>query len=215
MQIEKDNFYVDDLLSSVDDTTTAVRLVHDLCALLSHGGLNLRGWASNKADVLLEIDPDKLGKSVKSLDLDSPLPAEKALGVRWDTAKDTLGIHVLLKDPVCTRRGLLKVTSSVFDPLGMVCPFILLVKLIFQDECRTGKGWDDEMEPDNVWKWKAWLEDAPKLESYSILQCLQLEGMSGIAQTELHVFSDASIHAYGAVAYLRVLDSGGNIHCFL
>ncbi len=27
------------------------------------------------------------------------------------------------------------------------------------------------------------------------------------------MFSDASVHAYGAVAYLRVLDSGGNIHC--
>ncbi len=62
----------------------------------------------------------------------------------------------------------------------MVCPFVL-AKIVFQEECRTGKGWDDEMEPDNVRKWKAWLEDAPKLESYSIPHCLQLEGMSGIA----------------------------------
>ncbi len=105
-----------------------------------------------------------------------------------------------------TRRGQLKVTSSVFDPLGMVCPFVLLAKLIFQEECRTGKGWDDEMEPDNVRKWKAWLEDANKLESYTIPQYLQLEGMSGIAQ------QSCTMYAYRAVAYLRVLDSGWNIH---
>ncbi len=59
VQMVKDNFYVDDMLSSVDDTMTAARVVHDLCALLSQGGFNLRGWASNKADVLLEIEPHK------------------------------------------------------------------------------------------------------------------------------------------------------------
>ncbi len=142
-------------LSSVHDTTTAIRLVH-LCALVGHGGFNLRGWVSK-----LSIEPDKRAKCVKSMDVDSPFPAEKALGERWDTAKDTLGIHVQLKDPVFTRRGLLKVTSSVFDPLGMVCPFVLLAKLIFQEECRTGKGWDDEVKPDNFRKWKAWLGNPP------------------------------------------------------
>ncbi len=70
VKIVKDNFYVDDLLSLVDNTAAAVRLVRELCALLSHDRVNLRDWASNKADVLLGIEPDKWAKSVKSLDFD-------------------------------------------------------------------------------------------------------------------------------------------------
>ena len=72
-------------------------------------------------------------KELNSLNLDpESLPVERALGVVWNTELDQFGITVKVKDTEFTKRGLLSVLSSVYDPLGMVCPFVLNAKKIFQ-----------------------------------------------------------------------------------
>ena len=62
---------------------------------------------------------------------------------------DTLQFRIELKDKPLSRRGILSTVSSVFDPLGLVAPFILVGKRILQELCRDGVGWDDEV-PDNL-----------------------------------------------------------------
>ena len=51
----KRDFYVDDLLKSVDNTASAIQLARDLRALLSRGGFRLTKWASNDRAVLASI----------------------------------------------------------------------------------------------------------------------------------------------------------------
>ena len=41
-----------------------------------------------------------------------------------------------------TRRNILSVYSSIFDPLGFIQPFILKPKLLIQDLSRLKCGWD-------------------------------------------------------------------------
>ena len=63
---------------------------------------------------------------MKELDLESDmLPTERALGMSWLVETDALSFKVIIKEKPCTRRGILSVVSSVYDPLGMAAPFVL------------------------------------------------------------------------------------------
>ena len=209
-----ENFYADDCLKSVSTVDQAKKLVEELCQLLRLGGFRLTKWISNSKEVIESVPPEDRAKEVKDLDLDSAvLPIERALGVQWDTQEDMFGIRIKQKEVTFTRRGLLRVVSSVYDPLGFVCPFILQAKKIFQDECKREKGWDDELEPDNTKKWKRWLEDLPRLEEFKIKRCLIPQDFGKCVEIQLHHFSDASEEAYGTTSYLRVMNEQGNVHC--
>jgi hypothetical protein len=77
----------------------------------------------------------------RSLDLEnSDLPMQRALGVNWDAESDTLGVGVTIRDKPKTRRGIISVTSSVYDPLAMVSPFVLPAKKLIQELWRRGAG---------------------------------------------------------------------------
>ena len=45
-----------------------------------------------------------------------------------------------------TRRTILSIVSLLFDPLGFLAPYIMKAKLILQELCRNGAGWDAVIE---------------------------------------------------------------------
>ena len=183
--------------------------------MVSKGGFNLVKWMSNNREVLSKIPLEKKSKSFKELDLDldKTLPTEKALGIHWNTELDQFGVKIKQKELVNNRRGLLSTMSSVYDPMGMVAPYILEAKILFQSECRTKKGWDDQLEEETKQKWINWLENLPVLEELKMDRCVIPPDFSEIIKVQLHHFSDASERAYGAVSYLRLTDKDGNVHC--
>jgi len=111
----QDNFYVDDCLKLVPSETEAVGLVNELRTLLSKRGFCLTKWISNSRKVINSIPLLGRAGSVKDLLLDQ-LPIERALGVRWDVESNTFGFKISVKDRPATRRGILSVVSSVYDP---------------------------------------------------------------------------------------------------
>ena len=61
---------------------------------------------------------------------------ERALGVFWSSQTDLFTYNVSdFPDSSFSRRKVLSIVSSVFHPLGLVSPFILLGKRILQDLC--------------------------------------------------------------------------------
>ena len=130
----QDNLYVDDCLFSTPDAHRATMIVQQLCQLLAKGGFRLAKWISNSRDVLSSIPKEEMFPSLRSLDLNhgAVLPSERALGVHWDTCSDELGIKVKVRDHICTRKDLLSIICSTYDPLGLVGPCILVAKKIFQ-----------------------------------------------------------------------------------
>ena len=58
---------------------------------------------------------------------------------------DMFTFKMVLKDKAFTRRGILSVTSSIYDPLGIVSPITLLAKKLLQDLCKQGLTWDEEI----------------------------------------------------------------------
>ncbi|XP_071963870.1 uncharacterized protein [Antedon mediterranea] len=211
----KESFYVDDCLHSVKTEPEAKQLIKQLQELLNQGGFRLTKWTSNSINVIESVPDAERAKSVKDLDLNfgGMMLTERALGVKWSLSTDTFGYSINKKERPATRRGMLSITSSVYDPLGFVGPCILPAKAIQQELCQKGLGWDDKIPDACKARWEDWLQDLPKLEQFSIPRCFKPLNFENIVKRELHHFSDASSHGYGAVSYLRQINVNGDISC--
>ena len=208
------NFYVDDCLKSVEDEEKAIPLVKNLQHLLSKGGFRLTKWLSNNRRVLASITEKERAKDVKCIDLNyEALPVERALGVYWDVDQDCFRFKITPKDKPMTRRGLLSIVSSVYDPLGFVSPYSLLAKKLIQDLCRRKLDWDEPLLDEDKEQWSHWYDNLPKIEQFKVERCIQPCAFGTIVQIQLHHFSDASVVAYGAVSYLRLLNMNGQVFC--
>lgn len=206
----RNNFYVDDVLKSVEDEDTAIRLLNDLKDVCAKGGFNLTKFNSNSIEVLQSVPQQERAKEVKDLTFGSDLPTERALGVLWDTNTDTLGFHVdmqKLKRKPATKRGMLSATASCYDPLGLSSPCIVKARILIQELQRLTLDWDDEVPESQKREWERWLTDLHNLSSFRVPRCMSPLGLDatlgGGGRIELHHFADASTKAYGVVSYVR------------
>ena len=77
-------------------------------------------FVSNNKQVLPSILEHELREGVLDQDLKfGTLSSEKALSIYWNTEEDCLGFEVTLKERPNTKRGMLSVVSSIYDPLGL------------------------------------------------------------------------------------------------
>ena len=98
---------------------------------------------------MFQIPDARRRDGAKDKDLTGSLPIERALGIFWDAENDVIKFKIDLKDQPMTRRGMLSVISSIYDPLGLACPFLLQGRRRLQGLCQVMHGWD-EMVPDNI-----------------------------------------------------------------
>ena len=208
------NFYVDDCLKSTATTEQAVKLAKDLSAACATGGFHLTKWTSNSRGVLESIPGSERSKETKNLDLlKDDLPTERALGMEWCVQTDKFQFNSTVKDQPPSRRVILAVVSAVYDPLGIVAPFILKAKSLLQSLCRLKFSWDDSIPEKYLSTWRRWLSDLLLLSDVAIERCLKPRNFGAIRCTEIHHFADASEVGYGVVSYLRLINSEGKIHC--
>ncbi|KAK5928662.1 hypothetical protein CgunFtcFv8_013710 [Champsocephalus gunnari] len=208
------NFYVDDCLTSVVSEEEAVELYHDLCALCAQGGFHLTKWISNRRTVLAAIPSMERAKEVKDLDLDNDtLPVERALSVQWCIESDVFKFKVMIKDKPITRRGILSMVSSIFDPLGILAPVVLSAKMILQDLYRRELGWDDIIPAAAAQEWNNWLKELCNLEEFKVDRCLKPVDFGEVTSAQLHHFADASEDGYGTVTYLLLHNIKAQVHC--
>ena len=212
----KRNFYVDDCLKSVDSVQKAINLTRNLTAACQNRGFHLTKWVSNSREVLEAIPTEEKAKEIKNLELDyDSLPVERALGVSWSVESDNLVFRINIKDQPATRRGILSIISSVYDPIGLAAPFILPARMILQELCRRGIGWDHKISGNPLNQWQQWLSDLPKIEALSVKRCYKPAGFGEVKTTEIHHFSDASEKGYGIASYIRLINDKGRVHCAL
>ena len=206
------NFYVDDCLVSVDTNEEAKKLVKDLTSLLQEGGFRLTKWVSNSREVMSAIPEAERAKSVVNLDPDE-LPIERALGISWNVENDCFQFNSALRKKPATKRGLLSVISSLYDPLGFVAPVTLTAKKLLQELCRQQVGWDEPIDEEINAEWNEWLRDLDIISKISIKRCFIPVEFGKVTTIELHIFADASETGYGSVAYLRLVNSVRQVHC--
>ncbi|KAK3102368.1 hypothetical protein FSP39_010852 [Pinctada imbricata] len=208
------DFYVDDGLTSVASEEEANKLVHDAQHLCCNGGLRLHKFISNNVNVIKSISPSERAADIEDKDLSlERLPTERALGIKWCVKEDAFKFNNDVKDVSPTRRNMLSVVASLFDPLGLLAPFILIGKRILQEMCKSGVSWNDLLPSEKKPAWNDWMKDITNLSLVRIDRCLAPPHFMN-SSVELHHFSDASFSGYGQCSYIRFVN-GDAVHCAL
>ena len=88
----------------------------------------------------------------------------KALGIAWNTEMDTISISFravacLRSSSEFTERNVLKVAVKLFDPLGLVSPVTLQLKLLYQELCASNCDWDEKISDEHNKLWRRWIND--------------------------------------------------------
>ena len=179
-----------------------------------NGGFNLHKFLSNKCEVIEAIPKEQRAKEVKDFDTTKDiLLVERALGIQWCVQSDHLQFRVEQADRPLTRHGILLTISSIYDPLGLVAPFVLQGKHILQAICQDGAHWDD-LIPDHLRtpgvKWREKLGCLAKLK---VPRCYKPNDFGKVKTIKLHNFSNGSTYRYSQCWYLRMTNSQGRIHC--
>lgn len=198
-------FFVDDLVWSSETFSEACTLQDELIALLKLGGFELRKWASNSPELLSRVD------SSQTLDINfddadgSPL---KVLGLRWSPIDDCFSFEYNMKDNNFTKRSVLKLLASIFDPVGFLSPCTFLAKCIMQDLWKLNLGWDEKLPAELCEKWSTFIDS---LSSVSSLRVERHMLITQFCDIQLVAFCDASTRGYAACVYVRSVNSNGDV----
>ena len=77
------------------------------------------------------------------------MSTERALGVLWDTEKDCFVYRIKPPDLTNTRRKVMSLVASLYDPIGFLAPFVVRAKIFIQKLWKCpALGWDEEMPPE-------------------------------------------------------------------
>ena len=193
--------YMDNILFSIELEEEAIQLCSDIKTVSLFGGFTQTQFTSSSKKVLASLDPAELARPNLDLDMDD-LPVERTLGLMWDCEKDSFYFPNSIKTRIQhTKRSVLSDISSIFDPLGLILPVVLLVRILMQDIWRSGIGWDDELPAGLLSIWTSWVASLSSLSSLHIPRCIRR--LKKPLDVQLHLFCDASEKTYGACAYLR------------
>ena len=181
---------------------------------MEKAAFNLTKWSSNLKE-LLDVIPEE-DRASSSVILLNPDPCDqcnitKALGLKWETSKDTLTFIVemdRLQDEIYTKRRVALQAAKVFDPIGLITPFSVRSMMLLQNLWTQGIDWDEDIPTECCRKWTQWLNEIKELESISIPRCYVELPMNRYSRLELHAFGDASELAYASAVYLRAFVSG-------
>ena len=107
-----------------------------------------------------------------------------------------------------TKRSLLKLVAKIFDPLGLLTPFTVTFKIMFQIICQHQV--DDEL---NL-KFITIRDEIIHLNAIEVPRYYFCTDTT-LVEIQSHGFSDASRQAYAAVVYLRPVGSEGRVRVSL
>ncbi|XP_045025108.1 uncharacterized protein LOC123469827 [Daphnia magna] len=191
------NIYVDNLISGCDSTEEALDYYAVSNSILNRAGLNLQSWSSNEQAVNARAAEDGVA------DLST---SSKILGLTWDRPTDSLSLPAFqlssFSHATTTKRDILRGISTVFDPMGFFSPLTISVKILNQELWREKFDWDDPLPQ----KFRERFSKIPAdIDAYHPVVPRCYLGCRNDLH-DLHLFVDASQHAYGAVAYFCNID---------
>ena len=219
--------YVDDLVTSTPDIHSAYEFYLESRKIMAAGGMNLRKWHSNSSELLDKIKSSPVSPSCNASQTTTGVTEEdntyvktmigpnvskqsrgltKVLGVTWNSSLDvfTFEFDELIEfanSLLVNKRSILKLAAKIFDPLGLISPFVIQLKMLFQTLCIQQVNWDDPLSSELLTKWRNILSQLHCLNSVQVPRCYF--GGDPCTTRQLHGFCDASDRAFAAVVYLR------------
>ena len=197
---------VDDSLDSRPTIEEAAALLSQLTELLAKADMPLKKIVSSHPEVLRNIPQECITPGLRLSDYcnkDAPLPTLKTLGVIYQAEGDyfTFSLDTPPTTVRWTKRTILQFEARLYDPHGLVLPFVLAARMILQHLWRERVDWDDPCPAPILKKWKEWLAALPGLQQVRIPRCIHPVHLHPL-RIALHIFCDASAEAYAAVAYV-------------
>lgn len=200
------HFYVDDGLCSVPTDAEAIDLLRRTQASLAESNLRLHKFASNSPAVLAAFPSEDCVAAGKEVDLcGKESPIQRSLGLLWEVATDTFTFSVSVDVKPFTRRGVLSMVNSVFDPLGFLAPVVIQGRALLRELNSEASEWDTPLPEEKLGKWEAWRNSLQELKHFHISRMYTGLSLTKAERIELCVFCDASTMAIGAVAYLKTI----------
>lgn len=197
------DFYVDDLLTGTDNMDDAKFIRQEVTSELNRACMNLRKWKSNEPELMSETPCPPL-----DLNIGNSEPS-KTLGLGWLTQSDELCFSA---DPSSsleyTKREMLSIISQIFDPMGLLAPSVIQMKMLLQKLWLQKLSWDERLPAEIKAVWADFVKSLSHLSNLRIPRRVVCNNYQSV---EIHVFSDASERAYGACLFVRSVSSCGEI----
>jgi len=202
VKLLKDLFYVDDLCSGDFDLESVFLLYQKAKKILKEGGFNLRKWKTN-----CPLLAEKLEKREDCLANEN-----KVLGIPWDSNLDVFKFQLKVfaekfLDMSVTKRKVVSVVAQLLDPLGLLSPIFIIVKVLLQRIHKANSDWDSVVDSSLQKEWRNWLDLLAEVDIVQVPRFYFKGGLNEFRKrsaVELHGFCDASSTAYGAVVYLLI-----------
>ena len=172
--------YMDDIIDSTDTVENAQKITENITNILKSADFHVKQWVispghNNVADIEL----------INFLD-----SAERVLGMSWmvhdDYFKDVVNLNFSKKTGnvrsesdlsienfdykiplILTKRMLLSQVNGIYDPLGLISPFIIkgkiLLRLLWITDSKLG--WDDKIPEEMRLKWNIYFKEMFELSS--------------------------------------------------
>ena len=199
----KQDTYVDDITTGGDSIREVIEMYEGLKKLLAPAQFTIHKWASNSAGVLKAI-PEK---ERAEFDAETGISkATKNLGIRWDPESDKLmfdtydKLHETNED---TKRSVASLLASLYDPGGVISPFVLRARQLLKRTCISKLNWTDKLSGSTLDEWHTWVEEIRDLGQLSYPRYVKVD-----KSTQIHIFGDASGSVgYGFAMYARNYNS--------
>jgi len=218
-----EDLYVDDVTSGCASVEEGMAFYDQARQAMSRAGFWLRKWTSNdqnlqsyfdKKELVLEKDGKDDQTYVESQFGCSEISecSKRVLGIEWDVVRDEFVCRLDEFSGKCrsitpTKRNVLSVAASIYDPLGFLAPITARIKTIFQMICKDGQSWDDEIPKDIMRVWNEFINVVDKLRVLRIPRFCFVQPEENVTRIELHGFCDSSNSVYCCNVYLRVVTS--------
>jgi len=167
----KRSFYMDDFYLSLNDKKLLLQTAQEIQHALAEDSFPLNKWISNDLDIQTALEPESVSLLEKSFDYDKDLvPPAKVLGMVWDCKTDTITFRsrVKLGDPPVKVRHALRMLAATYDPLGIIAPFVLKGKKIWQEIWLATKDYNEAIPVDLATEFMKWMTGLQSIKALSI-----------------------------------------------
>ncbi|KAH9628959.1 hypothetical protein HF086_011226, partial [Spodoptera exigua] len=179
------DFYVDDLLTGGRDLDEVRFIRAEVTKALASACMPLRKWRSNDPQLVSDAVPQSFHLNIGS---DEP---DKLLGLGWHVNSDDLGFPIGFTKSTngYTKRDLLSVIARIFDPMGLLCPIVVTMKVLLQRMWLDKLSWDQPLPSTICKQWDRITKQLPLINNLRIPRIVVCDLYRWI---EIHVFTDAS-----------------------
>ena len=202
--------YVDDISTGGNTVEETLSLMNGVQKLLNQAHFFVKKWKTNSSELLQKI-PEADRAPIKESLANNVLIDEqdgsqiisdnsKMLGLSWEPENDHIYFdHSSLdQENNDTKTAVASLLAKIYDPLGLVSPFVLKARQVLKKTHQLKLGWKQKLPEELIPEWHEWVDQIKDLTPLQFPRYIMINENS-----ELHVFSDASVNGYGAAAYVR------------